>query len=41
VIAGTGVVSSAIGFQLLQKRSNLKVIIAEKENNLAMYAIGH
>jgi len=40
VIIGAGVVGLAIGISLLQERSNLKVIIAEKEKTLAIHASG-
>jgi L-2-hydroxyglutarate oxidase len=40
LIIGAGVVGLAIGIALLKKRSNLKVIIAEKEKGLAFHASG-
>ena len=40
LILGAGVVGLATGIALLQSRPNLKVIIAEKENQLALHASG-
>jgi L-2-hydroxyglutarate oxidase len=40
LILGAGVVGIAIGIALLQKRPNLKVVIAEKEKQLALHASG-
>ena len=40
LILGAGVVGLATGISLLQERSNLKVVIAEKEKDLALHASG-
>jgi len=40
LILGAGVVGLAVGIALLQDRPNLKVLIAEKEKDLALHASG-